>query len=92
MGRFNARAGRKPVSEPAGSLKQTPGAIRARRYRQRNGLAWVFPVEVGSRVLEALIDRGMTESDSKNRDRVAAELGVVLMQWAERWFDEKRHA
>ena len=37
----------------------TPGAVRSRRYRRRNGLEWVYPVPVRSRVLEALIDRGL---------------------------------
>jgi hypothetical protein len=70
-------------------LSTTPGAIRSRRYRQRNGLEWIFRVQVRARVIEALIDRGLPESDSRDRDKVATELGVVLVQWAERWFEEK---
>ena len=70
-------------------LSTTPGAIRSRRYRQRNGMEWIFRVQVRGRVLEALIDRGLPESDSRSHDKVAAELSTVLQQWAERWFEEK---
>jgi hypothetical protein len=68
----------------------TLGAIRSRRYRRRQANdEEVCPVPVRRRVLEALLDRGLAEVDSRNRTKVAEELGVVLDQWAERWFAEK---
>jgi hypothetical protein len=46
----------------------TPGAIRSRRYRKRRANdEEVCPVPVRPRVLEALIDRGLPEADSRNR-------------------------
>jgi hypothetical protein len=73
----------------ARQLSMTPGAIRSRRHRKRSGREWVYLVPVNRHVLEALIDRGLPEPDSEDRKKVAAELGAVLAQWAERWFEEK---
>jgi hypothetical protein len=80
---------------PTGLLSTSPGAIRARRYRQRHGLEHIYPVPAGGVVMEALLDRGLSEADSRNRTKVGAELGVLLLQWAKRWLAEAekdRHA
>jgi hypothetical protein len=72
-----------------GQPSMTPGAIRSRRHRKREGREWVYSVPVTRQVLEALIDRGLPEADSEDRNKVAAELSAVLAQWSERWFREK---
>jgi hypothetical protein len=41
-------------------------------------------------VLEALIDRGLSDEDSYNPRAVAREAGDVLRLWADRWFAEKK--
>ena len=70
--------------------RQSDGAIRSRRYRRRQANdEEVCPVPVRRRVLEALLDRGLSEADSRDRSKVGEELGCVLGQWAERWFTEK---
>jgi hypothetical protein len=81
LGRARSAVGRQ--------LSMTPGAVRSRRHRKREGREWVYLVPVNCRVLEALIDRGLSEADSRDRKKVAIELSHLLAQWAERWFDEK---
>jgi hypothetical protein len=49
----------------------------------------VFRVTISDRVLLALLDRGMTDTASRNRTMVAAELSQLLEQWAERWYQER---
>jgi hypothetical protein len=69
---------------------RSPSAIRSRRYRKRRANnEEVCPVPVRPRVLEALIDRGLPEVESRDRRKVAEELAIVLDLWAERWFAEK---
>jgi hypothetical protein len=61
-------------------------ATRQRRYRQRqNAGEAVYRIAVKPVVIEALLARGMSEADSLDRARVAAELALVLAQWAAYW-------
>jgi hypothetical protein len=66
--------------------KSADAAARAKRYRQRrrNG-EQVYRVTVNERVIEALLRRGLNEADSRNRRKVADELGEVLREWSDRW-------
>ena len=59
---------------------------KQRRYRQRqHRREAVHRVLVGPRVIEALIKRGMTDAESRNREAVSRELSIVLQQCAKRW-------
>jgi hypothetical protein len=60
---------------------------RRYRQRQRTGEA-VYRVLVEPRVIWALIKRGMSEADSRNREAVSRELSTVLQQWAKHWVPE----
>jgi hypothetical protein len=62
---------------------------KQRLYRQRvRRQEAVHRVLVGPRVIEALIERGMSEAESRNREAVSRELSIVLQQWAERWLPD----
>jgi hypothetical protein len=70
---------------------RTPGAVTQseRRRRDRAGVWRCYQIPVYRTVLEAMIDRGLSEADSHNPKAVAREAGDVLRQWAARWFAEK---
>jgi hypothetical protein len=54
------------------------------RQRQKRGEA-MLRIRVGPKVVEALLVRGMGDGDSLDPKKVAAELAVVLEQWAAVW-------
>jgi len=57
-----------------------------REYRQRqNRGEKVLRIRIGPRVIEALLVRGMSDEDSRNPKKLAAELGEVLGIWAAEW-------
>jgi hypothetical protein len=68
----------------------TPGAIRNRRYRKRQASnEEICPTPVRPRVLDAMLDRGLSEADSRDRRKVGEEAAGILDLWAEHWFAEK---
>lgn len=49
--------------------------------REQAGIS-VYPVSVGPEVIEALLQMGMPEADSRDRDKVRAALEQTLAEWA----------
>jgi hypothetical protein len=68
----------------------TPGARKAleHRQRERDGLR-CYQVPVHRMVIETLIDRGLPPEEALDAKAVGRELGMVLLQWVERWRREK---
>jgi hypothetical protein len=67
---------------------RTRGAVTQseRRQRDREDVVRCYQIRVYRKVLEAMIDRGLSEADSHNPKQVAREASEVLRQWADRWF------
>jgi len=68
------------------STERKQASARQRRYRQRcrNGES-VVSVKITADVIVALLRRGLSESDSRDRQKLADELSEVLGQWAAEW-------
>jgi hypothetical protein len=82
----------KPASRRrAKSVSRSPGAIvqSERRQRDREGVWRCVWAPIHERVLVAMIERGLSEAESLNPKKVGREAGDLLLQWADRWFDEK---
>jgi hypothetical protein len=71
------------LSRPPASNRRA-AISREQRQRQRDGVR-CYQVPVHHRVVEALLARGLTEEEAHDPKKVARELGIVLMQWSERW-------
>jgi hypothetical protein len=78
----------RPPSRPA--RRRSPGATKAleHRQRERDGVR-CFYVPVHRAVIETLIDRGLSSTEATDPKAIGRELGAVLVQWVERWHQEK---
>ena len=72
----------------AASPEDRPGteglspAERQRRYRRRQGRAWVCPVEVSFEIIEQLIDDQLLDPVlSRDRREVAKAIGTLLQKY-----------
>ena len=67
--------------------QKNPSAARQRAYRQRfNRGEMALTIRVKRKVTEALlVAERLTDKESRNRKKVAAELGLVIEEWAEHW-------
>jgi hypothetical protein len=79
----------RPPKPPA--RRRTRGAVTSHEHRSRarEGVWRCVQTPIHARVLEAMIDRGLSDEDSHSPRAVAREAGDVLRQWANRWFAEK---
>jgi hypothetical protein len=60
------------------------------RQREREGVVRCVYVPIHWRVLAAMIERGLSEADGLDPRATGREAGDVLLQWADRWFAERR--
>jgi hypothetical protein len=64
-------------------------AERQRAYRQRCRRGErVYRIKISDKVITALARRGMSDADTRRRQKVSDELAVILRQWAEHWLLE----
>ena len=75
-----------------GRRRPTRGAVDQadHRQREREGVVRCVYVPIHQQVLEAMIDRGLSDADSLDPKAIGGEAGAILNQWADRWFAEKR--
>jgi hypothetical protein len=68
----------------ASAARRAADRQRAYRQRCRRGER-IYRIKISNKVIEALLRRGMSDTDSRRRQKVADELSAVLCQWAEHW-------
>jgi hypothetical protein len=61
-----------------------------RRQRVREKIVRCVWAPIHERVLAAMLERGLSDADSCDPKRVGREAGDLLLQWADRWFAERR--
>jgi hypothetical protein len=81
----------RPPSRPS-RRRRSPGALKALEHRQRErDELRCYYVPVHRSVIETLIERGLSPAEAEDPKAVGRELGVVLLQWVERWYREKNN-
>ena len=68
----------------AATAARQPQYQREYRQRAKHG-EMMLRILVGPKVIDALIARGLSDQDSRDRTIVARELADVLEQWTQQW-------